>query len=329
MPPKRKRKKSKSSPGSENKGTKKSKNKMADNNTPGQVNTNGSPYVLPQLPPMYHQNPYYMQMNSGSPPMNVQNTNNDVLQTILNRLNTMDAKLNRLDTIQSSVNSITERLNAIDTRIGDVETSQTFISDQHDTLRTKTKEAEKHIGEIRAEVKSLAAENAELKTANKSLVDDVIDLKCRSMRDNLLFFGITEQTRSPEVDIADLPQENCAELVYDFCESVLKINDPKDKISIDRAHRIGRFASDKIRPIVVKFKDTSSKVTVQSTLKAANLKETDYNVSEQYPQEVKERRKVLIPIMVKARSEGKKAVLVREKLYINNVLYSPDTSASK
>jgi len=283
---------------------------------------------------MYPQNsPYYMGMNTTSPLMNSQNinnsqnVNNDVLQTILKRLDTMDAKLNRLDTIQSSVNNITHRLNAIDTRIGDMETSQQFISDQHDILQTKAKSTDKQVGEIRAEVTSLAAENAKLKSANKSLADDMIDLKCRSMRDNLLFFGITEQNRPPVSEASEetptQPQEDCAELVFDFCKTVLKIDDPKNTISIDRAHRIGRFDPSKIRPIVVKFKDTSSKVAVQNTLKAAKLsRETPHNVSEQYPQEVKERRKVLIPIMLQARREGKRAILVREKLFIDNVLYT-------
>ena len=216
--------------------------------------------------------------------------------------------------------------------IDDMETSQQFISDQHDILKTKAKSTDKQVGEIRAEVTSLAVENAKLKSVNKSLADDMIDLKCRSMRDNLLFFGITEQNRPPVTEASEeaptQPQEDCAELVFDFCKTVLKIDDPKNTITVNRAHRIGRFDPSKVRPIVVKFKDTSSKVAVQSSLKAAKLsRETPHNVSEQYPQEVKERRKVLIPIMLQARREGKRAILVREKLYIDNVLYSPDASA--
>lgn len=38
----------------------------------------------------------------------------------------------------------------------------------------------------------LQNENNELKLSNESLADSVTDLKCRSMRDNLLFFGIPE-----------------------------------------------------------------------------------------------------------------------------------------
>ena len=47
--------------------------------------------------------------------------------------------------------------------------------------------------------------------------------------------------------------ENWADLVYEFCEALLKIETPKSKIQIERAHRIGVRKPDKIRPIVAKF----------------------------------------------------------------------------
>ncbi|WAR04046.1 hypothetical protein MAR_010604 [Mya arenaria] len=41
------------------------------------------------------------------------------------------------------------------------------------------------------------------------------------------------------------------------------------------------------------------------------------------PAKVKEHRKELIPVMLKARSMGKRAVLIRDKLFICNRLYTP------
>jgi hypothetical protein len=76
---------------------------------------------------------------------------------------------------------------------------------------------------------------------------------------------------------------------------------------------------------VVKLKDTESKLVIKSALKHVNLKHSNYNVTEQYPQEVKERRKALIPEMIEARKQGKRAVLVRDKLYINNILFDPES----
>ncbi|XP_060580681.1 uncharacterized protein LOC132737413, partial [Ruditapes philippinarum] len=103
---------------------------------------------------------------------------------------------------------------------------------------------------------------------------------------------------------SSLSNEKCAEKVFVFCEKVLKIDNPKSRINIIRAHRIGKFTSGKTRPIVAKF-DNDSKFLIKDALKGAKLQMTPYNVTDQYPQEIKDRRKELIPVMLEAR----KAVL--------------------
>ena len=89
------------------------------------------------------------------------------------------------------------------------------------------------------------------------------------MRDKLMFFGIDESV-SPEMRVPGV-DEKCDEKVTEFCEKVLLIEDPATKIQIDRAHQVGRFVSGKTRPIVIKFKDTSSKMTVNESLRQVNL----------------------------------------------------------
>ena len=59
----------------------------------------------------------------------------------------------------------------------------------------------------------------------------------------------------------------------------------------------------------------------QRSLKSAYLKGIPFNVFDQHPQRVQRRREALIPDMVKARSEGKRANLVRDKLFVNNKEY--------
>ncbi|MEW8546881.1 MAG: hypothetical protein AB2693_25480, partial [Candidatus Thiodiazotropha sp.] len=204
---------------------------------------------------------------------------------------------------------------------------------------------------------------------NQKMKDDVIDLKCRSMRDNLLFFGIPESasmafdpnllstteaacgvgtqrgatameqsgiTVEPDnvEKSADNPPainsfakvvqmgENCADKVYEFCEKVLNIPNSKSKIQIDRAHRIGARSPGKIRPIVAKFVLSEHKALVKSALSKVNLKDPPYNgqfkVNDQFPPEVIERRRELIPKLLSERRKGNKATLVRDKLYVNN-----------
>ena len=163
--------------------------------------------------------------------------------------------------------------------------------------------------------------------------DEVIDLKCRSMRDNLLFFGIPEGSTPAPTDIqSDNTQgtpthttyaaaaasvsfsssshtdEDCKSKVISFCEKVLHMSNPADNIHIERAHRIGRYISGKTRPVVAKL-NSDSKTLIKNATKSVNLKNSSYNIADQFPQEVKERRRQLIPIMLDARRHGKRAVL--------------------
>ena len=151
-------------------------------------------------------------------------------------------------------------------------------------------------------------------------------------RDNLVFIGIDEIQTPSTMERASSAShatyahatagEDCASKIFQFCESILRIDNPRAKIHIDRAHRMGQAKVGKTRPIVAKFKDSQSKINIKSALKAINLKNTKYAVFDQLPQEIQDRRKALVPIMLKAREEKKTAYLVRDKLYINDKLYN-------
>ena len=219
--------------------------------------------------------------------------------------------------------------------MGDLETSQNFISKQYYGVTTHIKETSDSVRKLEIKVSKMEIEKSKVSQEKESLKEDIIDLKCRSMRDNLIFFGIPEPSgitvrgSDSTSSYTNNPSgsngigENCEQKVFDFCENILKIVNPKSCIDIDRAHRIGGRVTDKVRPIVVKFKDTKSKMKVKYSLKDVELRPTAYGVSEQFPAEIQERRKSLYPIMKEARDKGKRTVLVRDKLYINNKLYSP------
>ena len=115
--------------------------------------------------------------------------------------------------------------------------------------------------------------------------------------------------------------ENCADLVYQFCEALLKIENPRFKIQIERAHRIGVRKPDKIRPIVAKKFLSEHKDIAESAAGNVDLRSPPYNgvyrVTDQLPPEVQARPQELIPRLIDERERGNKASLVREKLYVN------------
>ena len=155
---------------------------------------------------------------------------------------------------------------------------------------------------------------------NENLKEEIVDLQGRSMRDNLLFFGF-EECRTSE----DRANEQCINKILQFCEAQLGIQNAKEKVKIDRAHRIGRFTNDSRRPIVVKCNFHQDKLLVKKQA-YEKLKETSFRVSDQYPRTVQERRKALIPHLIKAKQDGKRAVFNYDKFFINGQLFKENSS---
>ncbi|XP_053384035.1 uncharacterized protein LOC128550067 [Mercenaria mercenaria] len=256
-------------------------------------------------------------MNSASPSFSPNNTPStpvnsiqqaDMFSMIMQRLDSMDKRLNQLDSIQSSVKSITVRIDTFDqkvtnveTKIKEIETSHQFESDTLEQLNRKQNENDSSLTKLR---------NIEAgqRSREEELQREITDLKCRSMRENLLFFYIPEEK-----------DENYERKVLDLIESKLQIDDAKINIKLQRTHRVGVFKESKIRPIVANFSNFPDREKMRTSAKL--LKDSRYGIGEQFPAEVVDRQRKLIPVMKKARSEGKEAHLSVEKLYINKQLY--------
>ena len=70
------------------------------------------------------------------------------------------------------------------------------------------------------------------------LEESIVDLQCRSMRDNFLFCGLVEYRGENK--------ENCRALINDFCETQFDIDDIGKDIEIN--HRIGQRCGDYPHP---------------------------------------------------------------------------------
>ncbi|KAH3710106.1 hypothetical protein DPMN_069573 [Dreissena polymorpha] len=166
------------------------------------------------------------------------------------------------------------------------------LSKKHSTLENKIK------NEIQANER-LTNEIKVLKSGKDTVRNEIVDAQARSMRDNLLFFNLEEGTTDE-----DRRSEDCRQKILNFCEYVLEMVDAKSKLKIDRAHRIGRFRFNKHRPVVVKFNYYHGKIDVKQRARAKKHS-TPIRVADQFPKEIHDRRRKLILLMNKCRSEGK------------------------
>ncbi|XP_045205948.2 uncharacterized protein LOC123558136 [Mercenaria mercenaria] len=210
--------------------------------------------------------------------------------------------------IQYSVRSQTGRIDIVEQTIKgfevkfqEIERSRQFDSNDLEEFNKKQRQIDSSLANLRKL-------ESEQRTKEQELKREITDLKCRSMRDNLLFFNIPEEK-----------DENCENKVLNLIEAKFGIENAKTEIKLQRVHRIGAFKSSKIRPIVAKFGSFPDREKVRKS--ARLLKDTAYGIEEQFPPEVVEVRRKLIPVIRKARSEGKEAYLSVDKLYIDKRLY--------
>ena len=249
--------------------------------------------------------PFY----SSSPPPSmgspgqIQSPPQDVLSKILQRLDTMDKKLGQLDSIQSSGNKITDQVNTMNTKITGLETkmkniedSREFDSKSIDLLQAKQKE----IDSIMRKMQTLEAEQKV----------KLLDLQSREMRDNLLFYNFKEERGESD--------QHCREKLYRLMENELAVQNARD-IQFHRVHRVDRFNRSKTRPIVAKFAFYPDRERVLAAAK--NLEGTTYSIGQQFPKEIQDRRRRLVPIMKKAKQEGKQAYISVDKLFIDGIQY--------
>lgn len=128
------------------------------------------------------------------------------------------------------------------------------------------------------------------------------ELEDRSRRDNLIFYGIPDNS-----------SETWAESeghIRDICSRFLEFELPEGAIS--RAHRLGSFAASKTRPIITKFWSFKTKDHILSLKN--KLKNTDFSLSEDFCQATRHCRKKLIEF---GKANGQSFSLRYNKLVMN------------
>lgn len=203
-----------------------------------------------------------------------------------------------------SINNKLAILELLHADIRDLKASLEFSQSQIDTLVLEN-------NELKTNVTNLSTQITHLTNDNKIMKETILDLQCLSMRDNLIFSGIPLPTATPN---------DPEKAVKEFMQSSLKI--PPETVNMITFHRVHRLtAKDKKRPppIIAKFEHYKHKELVKS--KGKELKDTPFGLNDQFPREIQERRRALLPIMKQLRQEGKRASLSVDKLYVNGTLY--------
>ena len=223
---------------------------------------------------------------------------NEKLDEIYEMIRTVMAKLDTLDEIKNRIVCVEQ----------DFKQMKSYLEFAH----AEVQDLKEQIGNAKNSEEENRNRIVELEEANRCLHESVIDLKARSMRDNLLFFNVEEEEK-----------ENTDEKIFQILEEKLEIPDARNKIKIDRTHRVGRKrnAQSKPRAIVVKFNYFRDREFIRQN--ARKLRGTRIGIAEQFPEEIEKIRQTLYPEMKKAKAAKQRVRMVRDKLFINGVEFKP------
>ena len=147
----------------------------------------------------------------------------------------------------------------------------------------------------------------------------LIDLQCRSMRENLIFIGISEK----QTLINGQGERYEWEDVEDTLQCFLKNE-------MNRADRLGAHRAGQTFPraMIAEFERFKDREEVKR-LAPKTLIGKPFGVREQFPKEIEDKRKILYGEMKKAkRNPDNKVKLVRDKLFIKNIEYIPEEARS-
>ena len=234
------------------------------------------------------------------------------IETSLKKIDKLDDIKKSVDRMSLKIDDIDARVKATEGKVAGLEDSMTFHTKQYEDMKKSVEEVQRNLNRsVKPELNGMKTKLSELdKLAeqNSELQERVTDLQCRNMRDNLIFSGIAEDA-----------SEDTETVLKGFINEHLKIT---EDIEFERCHRMGVRQGQRPRAIVAKFSRFKERELVRKA--APKLKDKPYGVNIQYPKEIMEKRKQLLPQLHEAKRQKKKAWLYMDKLYVEGVRVMPN-----
>ena len=249
----------------------------------------------------------------------------DEMESLKDHVNQVNEKVQSLTQIKEDMHVLTTQLADMKTSIEGLKAENAQLYTRMSAAETEAKQLKKQNESLSKQVQSLKNDSQHQDLATKILTKDskkleekVLHDECQSRRDNLQFIGVPESRN-----------ENYEWTVLQICQQAGLDLNPR---AIVRAHRLGGYIKTRTRPIIVKFHHYKDREMVFYSRKGIKGSQ-GIMVTEDFPREIQERRKTLLPISDAAfhyRDPGNpqfrnKVSLVVDRLYINGDVYTIDT----
>lgn len=198
--------------------------------------------------------------------------------------------------------------------IVDLQSSVQFAHQDIAELKEKTKTLDK-LKKKQVDFSTRSKEIEAVKAENKKLKSDILALDTYSRRENLIIEGFDETAWK---------DEDCSDRVLCFFETKLGCKNAKERIRLDRCHRLGKKKSDSAsRPIIVRFNYYQDRMEVWNH--RYKLEKNKIKLREDYPPAIERKRRALYPVLKAVKDSGKKARLQGDRIIIESVPYTIET----
>jgi hypothetical protein len=210
------------------------------------------------------------------------------------------SKLDLLDVLNDLENS-NRNLSNMQTEIGNIKSVQ---QKQAQNLQNE----EKHHHNIEDRIRELELCNRKIEFENYELNEQILEIQTHSMKYNLIFGGIKSEGAI----------ENTENVVNNFLVYELLIPEAEvSEFEFQNVHRLGERRDGKERSIIARFTRYSDHERARS-IAAGKLKaKPQFTVYQQYPSEIYERRRNLIPKMKELKRKKHTVKLVYDKLIVH------------
>ncbi|XP_077512934.1 uncharacterized protein LOC144124150 [Amblyomma americanum] len=168
------------------------------------------------------------------------------------------------------------------------------------------------LARLEKQVTSCQEQVAQMSEVIERLEERIDDLDNRSRRCNLIVYGLSESEEETKETFRERVNKDIVQDKLDL-----------DAVAIERIHRLGQPAGNKIRPVIMKLLDYREK---ESILKRGfKLKNSDLSIGEDFSRKIRYIRKKLWDSAKPNRDNGDKVSLSFNKLYINGQAFVWDS----
>ncbi|XP_052813593.1 uncharacterized protein LOC128240772 isoform X3 [Mya arenaria] len=262
------------------------------------------------------------------------------------RLQSIESKLdpiqNELLSLKTEVAKVRDENLNITSKVTEMETFRQSISDFIDDCNRNTQKCSNSVDDLQIHCAGMSKLLNTIQSDNEAYKEEILDLKWRSMRENLIFVGIPENyntiqntdEHSMNAQQMNKHEQTLRQFLVKHVQNDTSVNKDSminvQNIRFDRVHRSGGPSRlGKPRPIIAKFERFSDRESVREAGVRLNMKKSGFYINEQFPPEMEERRRELYGVMRRYKADplvADKCKLVRDKLYVGNKVYDPVTS---